>query len=100
MKQMHLDYKAIGEREKARRVSLKLTQGMLARKVGVSASFIGQIERAEKVASIETLAQISAALDVSLDWLVFGKKAICKGDECLLYDEVKEILFRYSGTKL
>lgn len=97
MKQMHLDYKAIGERVKSQRAALKLTQSMLGDKVGVSASFIGHIERAEKVASIATLAELSTALDVSLDWLVFGIKTTCKGDKCPLYCDIKEILTKYGG---
>ena len=47
-----MDYVDIGSRARQRREDMKLSQGELARLVGVSASFIGHIERAEKVPSL------------------------------------------------
>ena len=41
-----IDYESIGRRVYRRRQELGLTQGEVARMVGVSTSFIGHIERA------------------------------------------------------
>ena len=72
-----------------------MTQGQLAKKIGVTASFIGHIERAEKVPSLETMARLSDALNVSLDWLALGRKVRCVGRECPLYSDIEGILACY-----
>ena len=41
------------------------TQGELAKKVGVSTSFIGHIERGEKKASVETVVALCNAMELS-----------------------------------
>ena len=78
-RKLELDYIAMGDRIKERRQALELTQGTLARQTGVTTSFIGHIERGEKLPSLETMARLSLALDVSLDWLVLGLKVALYG---------------------
>lgn len=51
---------------RARRAA-RLTQGQLARRCGLSATFIGAIERRDKVPSDSAKARINAALIAALD---------------------------------
>lgn len=60
-----MDYEKLGIRVRQQRELNNLTQGELARKVGVTGSFIGHIERGEKKASVETLVALCNALAIS-----------------------------------
>ena len=89
------DYRAMGARIKARRLALRLTQERLAERVGISSSFVGHIERGEKKASLETVARLGAALDMSLDYLITGKKVKCDEHSCALYTDLMELIMAY-----
>lgn len=65
-----IDYVKMGQKIRLLRKTQGLTQAKLAEQVGVSASFLGHIERGSRVASLETLASISRVLDVSVDYLL------------------------------
>lgn len=60
-----MDYIMIGRRIRLYRRQKDLTQEQLAELVGVSASFMGHIEGGCRVASIETLMKLNAALNVT-----------------------------------
>ena len=60
-----MDYEALGRRVRQQRLNAGLTQDELARKVGISCSFVGHIERGEKKASIETVVALCNALKIS-----------------------------------
>lgn len=60
----------IGARLRARRKSLRVSQGELARRIGVSFQQIQKYERGANRVSGSTLVAIAAALDVSVGWLV------------------------------
>ena len=60
-----MDYEKMGVRVRQERERNNLTQSELARKVGVTGSFIGHIERGEKKASVETLVALCNALEIS-----------------------------------
>ena len=60
-----MDYAAIGQRVRGLRRMLGLTQGELADRVGIAASFLGHIERGTRVLSLETLMALCAALSVT-----------------------------------
>ena len=60
-----MDYRKLGERVRRQRELNEMTQGELARKVGVSNSFTGHIERGEKKASVETVVALCNAMEVS-----------------------------------
>lgn len=62
-----IDYTSMGKRIMERRKELHLTQEALAEQAGISASFIGHIERGSRIASLDTLLSICIALDVSMD---------------------------------
>lgn len=60
-----MDYKKLGARVRQQRALNQMTQEQLAKKVGVSTSFIGHIERGEKKASVETVVSLCNAMGVS-----------------------------------
>ena len=93
--QRDVDYLSIGKRVRERREEMDLTQRDLADAIDVSGSFIGYIERAEKVPSLETVALLSQALGVSLDRLVFGINTRCERKDCPLYGELEALLRTY-----
>ena len=62
-----MDYVALGERIRDARKRQKRTQKLLAEQAGMSASFLGHVERGSRKASIETLVRICNCLDLSVD---------------------------------
>ena len=69
-----MDYKAFGRRIREKRKELHLSQEALAVAIGLSASFMGHIERGTRIASIETLVRICNVLHVSPNYLLFGNE--------------------------
>ena len=65
-----MDYKDLGNRVRTVRRQQSLTQEQLAEKVGISASFLGHIERGTRVASLETLVAIYNTLNVTPEYLL------------------------------
>lgn len=61
--------KRIGQRIRNYRVRSKLSQEQLAERSGCHPTYIGQVERGEKNATLESIAKIAAALDVPLSQL-------------------------------
>ncbi len=61
---------SIGENIRKYRKQRKLRQEDLAEMVGISATYIGMIERNEKVPALETFIQIINALQVSADMVL------------------------------
>ena len=91
-----LNYNQMGSRILECRQAQNMTQGELAKRVGVSTSFIGHLERTEKIPSLETVASLCAALDVSMDYLVFGRKGqYCDRLHCELYEEIRAVMENY-----
>jgi len=60
-----MNYQDFGARVRAVRRKQSLTQEELAEKVGISASFMGHIERGSRIASLETLVALCNALKVT-----------------------------------
>ncbi len=65
-----MDYKSIGKKISKRRKELGLTQETLAEKIGLSVSYIGAIERGEKVPSLPVFIDIANVLEISSDLLL------------------------------
>jgi len=65
-----MDYIAIGNRIREKRKEHKLTQQKLAEMTGLSINYVGNIERANGIPSIETLVKIANALQISVDFLL------------------------------
>lgn len=69
------DYKTeIGLRIKEKRKEMKLTQEMLAEKLGISVKHLSEVERGIAGLSIENLILLSTFFDVSLDYLIKGDR--------------------------
>lgn len=67
-----MDIIGLGLRIKEIRKQQRLTQEMLAERINVSPHYVYEIERGLKNMSLATLADISCALNVSTDYLLFG----------------------------
>jgi len=80
-----IDNIAIGERIKNEREKLGLTRDEFSEKVDISNIFLSQIERGERLMSIQTLVKISAVLSISLDYIVFGEDSIIVDRDAIIY---------------
>lgn len=65
-----MDYRDFGARVRTVRRQIGLTQEELAEQVGISASFLGHIERGTRVASLETLVALCNTLNISPMYLL------------------------------
>ena len=86
-----VDYALIGDRIKQRRVYLGLTQGAIAKTVGITIVYLSKIENGHVSATLETLGKISKALDIDLGYVVSG--CSCEG---VTYGQEKVLDLFYS----
>ncbi len=68
-----LDYAGIGMRIRQVRKVKGWSQDQLAKKCGISMSFLGHIERGTRIMSLETFVSICSALDAGADELLWGE---------------------------
>ena len=87
-------HKNIGQRIQKQRKEKGLSQERLAELIGISLSFLGHIERGTRIASVETLARISKALEMDMHYVVFGYSSGYNTDSELLKG-LRELLNRY-----
>ena len=64
----------IGARIRELRLKQNKTQSYFADIVYITPSYLSLIEEGKRIPNIEVLAQIAKSTDVSLDFLIFGKK--------------------------
>jgi DNA-binding XRE family transcriptional regulator len=62
----------VGERVKARRIELGLTQEKLATKANITKGFLSDVENGRRNVGADTLLDLATALSVSLDYLMTG----------------------------
>ena len=62
----------VGERIKRRRLEIGWTQDQLCTKVGLSKSFLSELENGKRSVSASNLLDIARTLSVSLDYLMTG----------------------------
>ncbi len=67
-----LDYGKMGMRIRQLRKVKGWSQDELAKKCGISMSFLGHIERGSRIMSMETFVNICEALDAGADELLWG----------------------------
>lgn len=67
-----IDQKIIGCRIQQSRKQQKITVEQLAETVGISPEFLRAIESGQKGMSLNTLTNLSVALQISTDYLLFG----------------------------
>ncbi len=65
-----MDYKDLGNRVRTARRNKAWTQEELAERVGISASFLGHIERGTRVASLETFVSLCNVLEIVPEYLL------------------------------
>ena len=76
----NLNYELLGNQIRKQRKLKKYTLEQLAERLEVSTTFIGQIERAKGIPSLETLVKIANVLEISTDTLLFGDLNTKAGD--------------------
>ncbi|HOO52384.1 MAG TPA: helix-turn-helix transcriptional regulator [Alphaproteobacteria bacterium] len=98
------DVKWIGKRIKAARKASNFTQELLAEKAGLSPTYIGQIERGERVPTLQSLLQLIDALGVDITDIIRKESITRKCDETLksgmsrvVFDEKKKEFLREVG---
>jgi len=84
-----LDYIELGAAIRKKRIERGWKIAILADKAGVSEDFIGKIERATDVPSLQTIVAIANALEVSVDSLLRNDLAVvdvslCEELNCLI----------------
>ena len=67
---MNIDYTAIGDRVKAKRVAKGISQEQLAEKADLSVPHTSHVETGNTKASLKTIINIANALEVSVDELL------------------------------
>jgi transcriptional regulator with XRE-family HTH domain len=63
---------ALGERARARRIELGLSQMALADRIGLHFTFVGSVERGERNLSLSSLLRLADGLDIDPGELVTG----------------------------
>jgi transcriptional regulator with XRE-family HTH domain len=91
-----INYREIGARIRAERRRLDLTQEKLAEMADISESFMGHIERGGRTLSIETLAKIANALNLSIEYILCGE---FNYQPDMLPAEVHDALNQMSGSQ-
>lgn len=69
-----LDHKAIGLRIRKQRILLKLSREELAQKIGVSTTFLTDIELGTKGFSLKSLNRFSQVLKMSAETILYGSE--------------------------
>jgi transcriptional regulator with XRE-family HTH domain len=87
----------LGDRIRARRKALRLSQGDLADRAGVTASFVSQVERGVTSPSIDSLYKMSKALDVPVFHFLLEPEA---KSPLVRHDERVQITWPWSGSEL
>lgn len=84
----------LGIRIKQCRKVQKLTQEKLAELIDVSPHYIYEIEKGIKTMSLSTLVDIAYALNISVDYLLFGvhNNSFCSSDKEMPYDRLDLLL--------
>ncbi len=65
---------AAGERIRKRRILLGMTQEEMAEKIGRAYKYYQDIERGSCGISVETLIKLGSALNISLDYIIYGNQ--------------------------
>lgn len=71
---MYFNTAETGHRIKLLRESKGYTQEQLAEKLNISRSYLSKLEIGERSSSIDLLIEISECFDITLDYLILGKK--------------------------
>ncbi|MCD7744156.1 MAG: helix-turn-helix domain-containing protein [Lachnospiraceae bacterium] len=78
---MYFDMTEYGKRVKKLRESKGLSQEKLSNELGMSVHHLSNIERGNRVGTIEVIIMLADYFDVSLDYLLRGRSGTETGDE-------------------
>lgn len=84
-----LDYVALGKRIKAARNEKGLTQEKLSEQVGLTPTYLSNVETAAENIGLSSLVGIANALDVGMDYLLAGNTKVA---ESYLQNDLQEML--------
>jgi len=65
-----VDLNALANRLRTRRVELGLSQESLAERAQINQSTVSLLERGDQTPTLNSLIQLTQALDISMDWLL------------------------------
>jgi len=97
-----VDYEKMGKRIKYKRQGKNMNQEEIARQVQISPSYYGNIERGNRVPSVDTLVAIANALEVGTDFLLADSLTIANRQRTeqetrvltrFLRDRVEELIY-------
>lgn len=94
---MMIDYKLIGRRIAFYRKSASITQSVLSEKLGVTESYVSQIERGSAKASLGRLSQIADILGVDVAQLVSDRATI---SPCGINPQIAQILSKWTPEQV
>ena len=77
-----LDYTKMGMRIRQVRKAKGWSQEELAKKCGISMSFLGHIERGTRIMSLETFVSLCGALEADAGELLWGEVKYCQKAVC------------------
>lgn len=81
----------VGERIRARRKELKITQTQIQQKTSISSGHLSCIENGKYLPSASALLELSKVLDCSIDWILTGQSSAFE-NSLILDNEEKELL--------
>ena len=84
-----MDWLSVGQHIREKRLAKSWKQCTLAEKVDLTTSYVGMIERGEKVPKLETFVHITNALDATSDELLEG--VLNRGYEIRMSEYIKRI---------
>ncbi|MCI8772929.1 MAG: helix-turn-helix transcriptional regulator [Lachnospiraceae bacterium] len=84
-----MEWMSVGENIRKKRLAKSWKQATLAEKVDLSNSYMGMIERGEKIPRLETFVNITNALDTTSDEILEG--VLNKGYEIRMSEYIKKI---------
>ena len=97
-----VDYEKMGKRIKYKRQGKNMNQEEIARQVQISPSYYGNIERGNRVPSVDTLVAIANVLEVGTDFLLADSLTIANPQRTeqetrvltrFLRDRVEELIY-------
>ena len=88
---------AVGERIRKKRAYFNISQEEIAQKIDRATKYYSDIERGTCGMSLETMISIASALDMSLDYMVFGIPS--ESDERVEIDELAIMQIMSTLTK-
>lgn len=85
-----MDYIALGQRIREERLKLNLTQEKLAEDVGLSTTYIGQIERGERSLTLGKLVMLVNRFGITVDYLLSDSVVPAEENQYKLWSQLMD----------